>query len=193
MDFDASVVDCLNQTIDEDPEEVLRDSTNASEEIQQEQVPLPLKSVVEECVIEDNDEAVIRPNKTYLALSNEVGGSSNLNFLEKDVCLKTDICGFLYTSKMSFGMEQKELEDDVADSKGVLHCVSSSLIELQFQQEYTSDMFKDVQEQFLKKADCIVKVISKEGEMHSLLVGQQKLISDNPVVDTYRVSFDLVV
>ncbi|MED6150358.1 hypothetical protein PIB30_071534 [Stylosanthes scabra] len=37
------------------------------------------------CVIEDNDEVGIKPNKTYLALSNEVGGSSNLNFSEKDV------------------------------------------------------------------------------------------------------------
>ncbi|KAL4337599.1 hypothetical protein AHAS_Ahas12G0126300 [Arachis hypogaea] len=37
------------------------------------------------CVITDNDEAVIRPNKTYLALANEVGGSANLGFSEKDV------------------------------------------------------------------------------------------------------------
>ncbi|RYR12613.1 hypothetical protein Ahy_B04g070071 [Arachis hypogaea] len=37
------------------------------------------------CVITDNDEAGIRPNKTYLALANEVGGSSNLGFSEKDV------------------------------------------------------------------------------------------------------------
>ncbi|XP_025664575.1 protein FAR-RED IMPAIRED RESPONSE 1-like [Arachis hypogaea] len=37
------------------------------------------------CVITDNDEAQIRPNKTYLALANEVGGSSNLGFSEKDV------------------------------------------------------------------------------------------------------------
>ncbi|RYR02381.1 hypothetical protein Ahy_B06g081178 [Arachis hypogaea] len=37
------------------------------------------------CVITDNNEAGIRPNKTYLALANEVGRSSNLNFLEKDV------------------------------------------------------------------------------------------------------------
>ncbi|MED6204858.1 hypothetical protein PIB30_012629 [Stylosanthes scabra] len=48
MDSDNSVVDCWNQTIDEDHEEVLRDSTNASEELQHEQVPQPLKSVVEE-------------------------------------------------------------------------------------------------------------------------------------------------
>ncbi|XP_057744881.1 protein FAR1-RELATED SEQUENCE 5-like [Arachis stenosperma] len=37
------------------------------------------------CVITDNDEAGIRPNKTYLALANEVGRSSNLSFLEKNV------------------------------------------------------------------------------------------------------------
>ncbi|MED6133713.1 hypothetical protein PIB30_030686 [Stylosanthes scabra] len=54
-------------------------------------------------------------------------------------------------------------------------------------------MFRDVQEQFLKKADCTVKVISKEGDMYSLLVGQQKLISNKPIVDTYKISFDLVV
>ncbi|RYQ96545.1 hypothetical protein Ahy_B08g092333 [Arachis hypogaea] len=37
------------------------------------------------CVITDNDEAGIRPNKTYLALANEVGGSANLDFSEKNV------------------------------------------------------------------------------------------------------------
>ncbi|XP_057730478.1 protein FAR1-RELATED SEQUENCE 5-like [Arachis stenosperma] len=37
------------------------------------------------CVIQNNDEAGIRPNKTYLALANEVVGSSNLGYSEKDV------------------------------------------------------------------------------------------------------------
>ncbi|RYR22091.1 hypothetical protein Ahy_B03g067381 [Arachis hypogaea] len=32
------------------------------------------------CVIKDNDEVGIRPNKTFLALSNEAGGPSNLGF-----------------------------------------------------------------------------------------------------------------
>ncbi|XP_072090587.1 protein FAR1-RELATED SEQUENCE 5-like [Arachis hypogaea] len=39
----------------------------------------------EKCVIEDNDKAEIRPNKTFLALSNETGGPSNLGFSEKDL------------------------------------------------------------------------------------------------------------
>ncbi|XP_057720116.1 protein FAR1-RELATED SEQUENCE 5-like [Arachis stenosperma] len=37
------------------------------------------------CVIQNNDEASIRPNKTYLALANKVGGSSKLGYSEKDV------------------------------------------------------------------------------------------------------------
>ncbi|RYR20578.1 hypothetical protein Ahy_B03g065754 [Arachis hypogaea] len=37
------------------------------------------------CVIQNNDEAEIRPNKTFLALANEAGGPSNLGFSEKDL------------------------------------------------------------------------------------------------------------
>ncbi|RYR27638.1 hypothetical protein Ahy_B01g051652 [Arachis hypogaea] len=37
------------------------------------------------CVIEDNDEAQIRLNKTFLALANEARGPSNLGFSEKDL------------------------------------------------------------------------------------------------------------
>ncbi|RYR62348.1 hypothetical protein Ahy_A04g019845 [Arachis hypogaea] len=36
------------------------------------------------CVIDVNDKAGIRPNKTFLALANKVGGPSNSGFLEKD-------------------------------------------------------------------------------------------------------------
>nr|XP_025651934.1 protein FAR1-RELATED SEQUENCE 5-like [Arachis hypogaea] len=39
--------------------------------------------------------------------------------------------------------EQKELEDDAADSRGLIPCATSSSIEQQFQQEYTNDMFRD--------------------------------------------------
>ncbi|MED6161108.1 hypothetical protein PIB30_057633 [Stylosanthes scabra] len=116
MDLDYSVVDCSNQTIDEYPEEVLRNLINATEEIQNGQDPQPLKSVVEEepdhsnicedeIPKEDNDEAGIRPNKTYLALSNEVGGSSNLTFSEKYV--RNYISSKLRTSDVN--LEVKEM------------------------------------------------------------------------------------
>ncbi|RYR12571.1 hypothetical protein Ahy_B04g070054 [Arachis hypogaea] len=44
--------------------------------------------------------------------------------------------------------EQKELEDDAADSKGVIPCIGSTGIERQFQQEYTSSMFRILQLEF---------------------------------------------
>ncbi|RYR78487.1 hypothetical protein Ahy_A01g003311 [Arachis hypogaea] len=45
-------------------------------------------------VIEDNDEIDIQPNKTYLALANEVGRSSNVSYSEKEV--KNYITGKLH-------------------------------------------------------------------------------------------------
>ncbi|MED6178167.1 hypothetical protein PIB30_105044 [Stylosanthes scabra] len=55
--------------------------------------------------------------------------------------------------------KQKELVCDAADLKGVVPYVSSSPIEKQFQREYTNSKFKEVQEQFLKKADCTISSI----------------------------------
>ncbi|XP_016167864.1 protein FAR1-RELATED SEQUENCE 5-like [Arachis ipaensis] len=51
------------------------------------------------CVIENNDEAGIRPNKTFLALVNEAGGPSNLGFSEKD--LRNYITARLRTSNVN--------------------------------------------------------------------------------------------
>ncbi|RYQ79755.1 hypothetical protein Ahy_Scaffold1g106606 isoform A [Arachis hypogaea] len=67
------------------------------------------------CVIMNNDEAVIRPNKTFLALANEAGGPSNLGFSEKD--LKNYITARLRTSNvnadvremMSYFMRMKDI------------------------------------------------------------------------------------
>ncbi|RYR48048.1 hypothetical protein Ahy_A07g034045 [Arachis hypogaea] len=53
-------------------------------------------------VIMDNDEAGIRPNKMYLALANEVGGSSNLSFSEKDTFMPIDGGGFQYSLRVNF-------------------------------------------------------------------------------------------
>ncbi|MED6126259.1 hypothetical protein PIB30_076611 [Stylosanthes scabra] len=83
--------------------------------------------------------------------------------------IKTSLIQFVHEFDNVLGNnEQKELEDDGADSKGVLHTI-------------------------LEEGDCIVKVLSKEGDMYSLIVGEQKLIFDKPVVDTYRVFFDSVI
>ncbi|KAL4337138.1 hypothetical protein AHAS_Ahas12G0080200 [Arachis hypogaea] len=59
------------------------------------------------CVITDNDEASIKPNKTYLALANEVGGSSNLSFSEKNV--------------RNYITRKLRCADDNADFKGMMN------------------------------------------------------------------------
>ncbi|XP_057719531.1 protein FAR1-RELATED SEQUENCE 5-like [Arachis stenosperma] len=56
------------------------------------------------CVIEDNDEAGIRPNKTSLALANEGGGPSNLGYSKKD--LKNYITARLRTSNVNVDVRE---------------------------------------------------------------------------------------
>ncbi|XP_015961234.1 protein FAR1-RELATED SEQUENCE 5-like [Arachis duranensis] len=56
------------------------------------------------CVIEDNDEAGIRLNKTFLALKNEFGVPSNLGYLEKD--LRNYITARLRTSNVNIDVRE---------------------------------------------------------------------------------------
>ncbi|RYQ88597.1 protein FAR1-RELATED SEQUENCE 6-like [Arachis ipaensis] len=56
------------------------------------------------CVIEDNDEAEIRPNKTFLALANESRGPSNLGYSEKD--LRNYITARLRTSNVNVDVRE---------------------------------------------------------------------------------------
>ncbi|XP_057755525.1 protein FAR1-RELATED SEQUENCE 5-like [Arachis stenosperma] len=70
--------------------------------------------------------------------------------------------------------EQKELEDDAADSKGVIPCIGSTGIERQFQQEYTSSMFRSLQVEVRKKTDCVVRSIEQKGDTISIAVDEQK-------------------
>ncbi|XP_057744754.1 protein FAR1-RELATED SEQUENCE 6-like [Arachis stenosperma] len=56
---------------------------------------------------------------------------------------KSGLVQFVYEYDNVLGTkEQKELEDDTADLKGVIPCIGSTGIERQFQQEYTSSMFR---------------------------------------------------
>ncbi|QHN91276.1 Protein FAR-RED ELONGATED HYPOCOTYL [Arachis hypogaea] len=81
-------------------------------------------------------------------------------------------CGFQYIFKVNFELfvheydnmlgnkEQKELEDDAADSKGVVPCSLSSTIERQFHHEYTTSKFREVQHEFRKRGDCLVRGVT---------------------------------
>ncbi|XP_052114292.1 protein FAR1-RELATED SEQUENCE 5-like [Arachis duranensis] len=273
------------------------------------------------CVIEDNDEAGIRPNKTFLALSNEAGGPSNLGFSEKDLrnyitarlrssnvnadvremmsyfrrmkdinpnffyavklddeckfksavwvdarCRasyeyygdvvsvdstynrnrhglpfvsfvgvnhhdlyddrrmwvpiyfkgefwtgmrstqrsesmhafyggylhsKTSLVQFVHEYDNVLGVkEQRELEDDAADSRGVIPCATTSPIEKQFQQEYTTSIFRDVQIEFVRKANCRVSTVDEQGPVVCVKVEEEKLLNDTILCVPYDVHFD---
>ncbi|RYQ97434.1 hypothetical protein Ahy_B08g093482 [Arachis hypogaea] len=72
------------------------------------------------------------------------------------------------------------MEDDAADSKGVISCIGSTSIERQFQQEYTSK----------KKTNCVVRSIEQKGDTISITVDEQKEFWGKPVYHTFRVDFD---
>ncbi|XP_016206358.1 protein FAR1-RELATED SEQUENCE 5-like [Arachis ipaensis] len=86
--------------------------------------------------------------------------------------------------------EQKELEDDAADSKGVIPCIGSTGIERQFQQEYTSNMFRTLQLEVRKKTDCVVRSTEQKGDTISIKVDEQKVFWGKPVYHTFIVQFD---
>ncbi|XP_072054923.1 protein FAR1-RELATED SEQUENCE 5-like [Arachis hypogaea] len=277
------------------------------------------------CIIEVNDEAGIRPNKTFLALANEVGGPSNLGFSEKDVrnyisstlrstnvnadvkemlnyfmrmkelspnyfyavnlnednkfmsavwvdarcrasyeyygdvvsfdttystnwhglpfaafigvnhhgkstllgcalldseeissfewvftqwleCMGTAPKGIITDQcKSMFGTikkfvhefdnvlgtkEQKELEDDTADSRGLIPCLTRSAIERRFQKEYTNEMFRDVQTEFGKKADCTIRAVDEQGDSARVKVEEEILVYETTQYVTFDVHFD---
>ncbi|QHO06797.1 Protein FAR1-RELATED SEQUENCE [Arachis hypogaea] len=169
------------------------------------------------CVITDNDEAGIRPNKTYLALANEVDLYANRRkwvpiFFKSEfwagmrstqrsesmhafyggyLHCKSGLVQFVHEYDNVLGnKEQKELEDDVVDSKGVIPCIGSTCIERQFQQEYTSNMFRTLQLEVRKKTDCVVRSTEQKGDTISIKVDEQKVFWGKPVYHTFIVEFD---
>ncbi|QHO53748.1 Protein FAR1-RELATED SEQUENCE [Arachis hypogaea] len=169
------------------------------------------------CVITDNDEAGIRPNKTYLALANEVDLYANRRkwvpiFFKSEfwagmrstqrsesmhafyggyLHCKSGLVQFVHEYDNVLGnKEQKELEDDAADSKGVIPCIGSTGIERQFQQEYTSNMFRNLQLEVRKKTDCVVRSTEQKGDTISIKVDEQKVFWGKPVYHTFIIQFD---
>ncbi|RYR11790.1 hypothetical protein Ahy_B04g069300 [Arachis hypogaea] len=86
---------------------------------------------------------------------------------------RTSLVQFVHEYKNVLGIKkQRELEDDAVDSMGVISSATSSPMERQFQQEYTTSMFRDVETEFVKKANCKVSVVTEEGVLcyHCLVV-----------------------
>ncbi|MED6119369.1 hypothetical protein PIB30_011172 [Stylosanthes scabra] len=106
-------------------------------------------------------------NASWLRFTEECG--------EQDNCLKDK--------------EHKELKHDAKDLRGLVPCVSSSPIEQQFRSEYTNSVFRDVHEQFLKKADCMISSMREHGSISTFEVEQQKMVSELLVYTTFKVTY----
>ncbi|XP_025685259.1 protein FAR1-RELATED SEQUENCE 6-like [Arachis hypogaea] len=98
--------------------------------------------------------------------------------------------GEFWAAMRSTVKEQKELEDDAADSRGVIPCATTSPMEKQFQQEYTTSIFRDVQIEFVKKANCRVSAVDEQGPLVCVKVEEEKLVNDTILCVPYDVHFD---
>ncbi|KAL4276199.1 Protein FAR1-RELATED SEQUENCE [Arachis hypogaea] len=63
-------------------------------------------------------------------------------------------------------------------------------MEKQFQQEYTTCVFRDVQIEFVKKANCRVSVVAEEGPVVCMKVEEEILVNDTISCVPYDVHFD---
>ncbi|QHN83089.1 Protein FAR-RED ELONGATED HYPOCOTYL [Arachis hypogaea] len=138
-------------------------------------------------VIERNDEAGVRPSKTYQVLVGAAGdiyeerhrwvpiflnnffwagmrstqrSESMHSYFDKFINNKSLLIQFVKQYDNCLGWkEQQERETDVEDYKSIIPCATNSLIEKQFQGAYTNAKFKEVQKQFRKKANCILHLM----------------------------------
>ncbi|RYR21284.1 hypothetical protein Ahy_B03g066576 [Arachis hypogaea] len=77
-----------------------------------------------------------------------------------------------------------------SDSKRVVPCSSSSTIERQFQHEYTTSKFRQVQHEFSKRGDCLVRGVTQEGDLFRVTVNEQYLLYGELRSWKYSVKFD---
>ncbi|XP_029154699.1 protein FAR1-RELATED SEQUENCE 5-like [Arachis hypogaea] len=95
--------------------------------------------------------------------------------------------GYLHSKT---NLEQRELEDDAADSRGVIPCATTSRMEKQFQQKYTMSILWDVQTEFVKKANCKVFVVDEHGPLVCVKVEEEILVNDTILCVLYDVQYD---
>ncbi|QHO18756.1 Protein FAR-RED ELONGATED HYPOCOTYL [Arachis hypogaea] len=126
-------------------------------------------------VIERNDEAGVRPSKTYQVLMGEAGDIYEERHRWVPIFLDNFFWAGMRSTQRSESMHsyfdkflnnkslliqfQQEREADVEDYKSIIPYATNSLIEKQFQGAYTNAKFKEVQKQFRKKANCILHLM----------------------------------
>ncbi|XP_025661867.1 protein FAR1-RELATED SEQUENCE 5-like [Arachis hypogaea] len=126
----------------------------------------------------------------WAAMKSTQRSESMHSFYENFLHSRTSLVQFVHKYDNVLGIkEQRKLEDDAADLRGVIPCATTSPIERQFQQEYTTCMFRDVQIEFVKKANCRVSVVAEEGPVVCMKVEEEKLVNDSILCVPYDVHF----
>ncbi|KAL4374615.1 hypothetical protein AHAS_Ahas05G0199500 [Arachis hypogaea] len=154
-------------------------------------------------VIERNDQAGIRPSKTFQALADEAGDIYNIRNIWVPVFLEHEFWAGMRSTQRSESMhaffdkyltcrsnkEQQELECDAADNRGLIPCASNSPIEKQFQYEYTNCIFRDFQAEFVKKCDYNLSPRVVKDNQYFYEVTQQKIVKWMSIYSEYEVVF----
>ncbi|XP_057740211.1 protein FAR-RED IMPAIRED RESPONSE 1-like [Arachis stenosperma] len=126
------------------------------------------------CTIKTNEEAGIRPSKTYQSFvaaagsHREPGSFVGVNHHGQSTLLgctlmkNEDIQSFKWLFEcwlhcMGASREQREREFDAADFHIVIPYPTKSVTEAQFQHVYTHEKFREVQAQFRGKMNCITR------------------------------------
>ncbi|XP_045809748.1 protein FAR-RED IMPAIRED RESPONSE 1-like [Trifolium pratense] len=85
---------------------------------------------------------------------------------------------------------EKEFEADFQSMDTIIPCGSNSLIEKQFQVEYTHAKFKEVQVEFRAKMNCVPSLKTEEGNLATYHVLEEMLVGDRTKDRIVKVVFD---
>ncbi|RYQ91729.1 hypothetical protein Ahy_B09g097739 [Arachis hypogaea] len=108
--------------------------------------------------IENNEEARVRPSKTYQSFVTATDDAFDKNW--NDFLMRYGVEGNKW---LSGSREKREREFDAAYLHTVIPCAIKSPIETQFQHVYTHEKFRKVKAQLREKVNCITR------SMHSTL------------------------
>jgi len=85
---------------------------------------------------------------------------------------------------------EKEKEADFASLNIVIHCGSQSLMERQFQTEYTHAKFTEVQMEFWSKMNCLIHHFHSDGQSCTYTVMEKSIHNEHSRDKFFKVFYD---
>ncbi|KAL4292677.1 hypothetical protein AHAS_Ahas18G0052000 [Arachis hypogaea] len=143
---------------------------------------------IEEYTLHDNN--WLNEHEFWAGMRSTQRSESMHSFFDKYLTCRSSLIQFVHQYDNCLAdKEQQELECDAADNRGLIPCVSNSPIEKQFQYEYTNNIFRNVQAEFIKKCDCNLSPRAVKDNQYFYEVTQQKIIKGMSFYSEYEVVF----